>query len=78
MNGLRAGKREKQKAESREKTEGKTEDILDLLQDLGDVPEELRERILSIRDVEELQKLLRSRPAQTVSMHSKNYRNSNL
>ena len=51
-----AGRKEG-KAEGR--TEGKTEDILDLLQDLGDVPEELRERILSVRDVGVLQKLLK-------------------
>ena len=38
---------------------GLAQGVLDLLQELGDVPEELRERILSIRDVEELQKLLK-------------------
>ena len=38
---------------------GLAQGVLDLLQDLGEVPEELRARILSIRDVEMLQKLLK-------------------
>ena len=38
---------------------GLAQGVLDLLQELGEVPGELRERILSIRDVEKLQKLLK-------------------
>ena len=38
---------------------GLAQGVLDLLQDLGEVPEELRARILSVRDVEVLQKLLK-------------------
>ena len=42
-----------------ERIAGKAEGILDLLEDLGEVPESLRERILSIRDGRVLQKLLK-------------------
>ena len=38
---------------------GLAQGVLDLLQELGEVPGELRERILSIRDVGVLQKLLK-------------------
>ena len=38
---------------------GLAQGVLDLQQDLGEVSEELRARILSVRDVEVLQKLLK-------------------
>lgn len=37
------------------KIEGKTESILDFLQDLGSVPEELQEKILNEKDLSILQ-----------------------
>lgn len=41
------------------KLEGKIEDILDCLEELGVIPEELRERILKETDLEQIKKWLK-------------------
>ena len=41
------------------KTEGKAEDILDLLSDLGEVPQELKDELYAEKDVQELKRLLK-------------------
>ena len=38
------------------KAEGKAESVLELLEDLGEIPEELKKKIMSQRDMETLKK----------------------
>ena len=38
------------------KAEGKAEDVLELLEDLGEIPEDLREQVMSQRDLEILKR----------------------
>lgn len=47
------------KGKNEGRNEGKTEDILELLEDYGDIPEELRKKILSEQDMDMLKKWLK-------------------
>ena len=59
------------------KAEGKAEDILELLEELGPVPSEVKEKICGITDLEDLRKLLKLAAKANSLEEFEKYLNSN-